>query len=292
MKKALVFLFLVLVGQWLWGEEAVVRKSFRAEPGKPLALVFRDVDGDVRVEGHEGAEVEVEVVKRLTGRPSASRRDYFAGIDPQIRFDANRLEIEVKYPPRSFGGALFGGGGVAVRTVLKLPRRLDADVTLVDGDCEVRAAEGTLRLKTVDGDIRLGDCRGEFELHTVDGDIECLRGDGRLACHTVDGDVQAEGRFEAFRAESVDGNLDVRVAPGSRLASDCSLRSVDGDVSLRVPSGLALRLAARTGDGDIRCGLRFDRVARQDAHRFEADRGASAPLVSVITSDGSIVVGE
>lgn len=292
MKRSLAVFLLFFSCAWLAARDEVIKKSFRTEAGREVALDFRDVDGDLRVETHAQDEIIFEFVKTISGTPTGGDEDYFAKIVPEINFSANRLIVEVRYPKRFFSFHIFSHCDIRVRTLVKIPEKSQLAVRLVDGGAEVGGDFKTVHVRTVDGAIRLSGCRAEMDLETVDGSIEVRRGEGTLHCRQVDGDTSAEGIFSALDFTSVDGDGEFRFLAGSRLQADCSLHNGDGNIHLDLPKDMPYRLRARSGDGDIDVQARFERIERQSEHRFEAEKAGASRAIDISSGDGAIEISE
>lgn len=292
MKRFLPIFLLFFVYASAFGKDEVFKKTYPTEPGKPVVIDFRDVDGDVRIEAHGRDEIVFEFTKTITGSPSRGRERYFRDIRPEVSFSGNRFQAEVIYPKRGFLTNPFNFSRISVRSVLKVPVKSDTTIKLVDGDIDISGTDGRTEIRTTDGDIRLHDCRGELNVRTVDGDIEVLKSEGKILCEAVDGDVTAEGRFTSVQAESTDGDIDLRFLEGSLLASESRFHTSDGDVQISLPREMGFRLRAMAHDGLIRSDARFDRISVQKKHRLEAERGQTGALIAIETGDGDITIHE
>jgi DUF4097 and DUF4098 domain-containing protein YvlB len=292
MKRTSVIFLLFFACAWLAARDEVIKKRFSTEAGQEVALDFRDVDGDIRVETHALNEISFEFVKTISGNPSHSDEEYFAKIAPEITFNANRLTVEVRYAKRSFSFDFFSHNDIKVRTRVKIPEKARLEVRLVDGDAEVGGDFKTVKIRTVDGGIELSGCRAEMDLETVDGPIEVLRSEGVLHCRQVDGETSAEGIFSGLNFDSVDGDGEFRFLAGSRLQEDCRLHSGDGSIRLAVPKDMPYRLRAQSGDGDIDVEARFDRIERQSEHHFEAEKTGASQAIEISSGDGDIELNE
>ncbi|HEY7191524.1 MAG TPA: DUF4097 family beta strand repeat-containing protein [Vicinamibacterales bacterium] len=98
---------------------------------------------------------------------------------------------------------------------LQVPRRADLTVDATNGGIDVE------------------DVRGRVDAHTVNGGI---------ALHDVGGDI---------RGETVNGGLHVELAGDKWDGPGLDLKTVNGGVDLRVPSGFSGELDARTSNGGI-----------------------------------------
>jgi hypothetical protein len=98
---------------------------------------------------------------------------------------------------------------------LQVPRRADLTVDATNGGIDVE------------------DVRGRVDAHTVNGGI---------ALHDVGGDI---------RGETVNGGLHVELAGEKWDGPGLDLKTVNGGVDLRVPSGFSGELDARTSNGGI-----------------------------------------
>jgi hypothetical protein len=292
MKRSVAIFLLFFACAWLAAKDEVIKKRFSTEAGQEVAFDFRDVDGDLRVETHPQNEIIFEFVKSISGSPSGSDEEYFAKIVPEITFSANRLTVEVHYPKRLFSFNIFSNRDIRVRTLVKIPEKSRLAVRLVDGDAEVGGDFNAVKIRTVDGMIKLSGCRAEMDLETVDGKVEVLRGEGTLHCRQVDGETSAEGVFSGLDFNSVDGDGEFRFLAGSHLQKDCRLHSGDGSIHLALPKDMPYRLRVRSGDGDIDVNARFERVERQNDHRFEAEKAGASQAIDISSGDGDIEINE
>jgi DUF4097 and DUF4098 domain-containing protein YvlB len=90
-----------------------------------------------------------------------------------------------------------------------------------------------LTVDATNGGIDVEDVRGRVDAHTVNGGI---------ALHDVGGDI---------RGETVNGGLHVELAGEKWDGPGLDLKTVNGGVDLRVPSGFSGELDARTSNGGI-----------------------------------------
>ena len=145
------------------------------------------------------------------------------------------------------------------------------DVQTASGDLRVSAVDGQARLKTVSGDVRIGIARSSLEVGLVSGDLELGEAHTDVSAGTVSGDQNVRSiRDGQIRLQSVSGDIEVGVAPGTRVFIDASATSGDGSSELDVtqapasttPGGEAkLRLKSISGDIQIVRGAQPAEVA-------------------------------
>jgi len=151
-------------------------------------------------------------------------------------------------------------------------------VNTASGDVRVDSADGEAQLKTVSGDVRMGVARSELSATLVSGDFELDEAHTGLMASTVSGDQQVRSIREGqIRLQSVSGDIQVGVAPGTRVFIDASATSGDVSSALDVteapppsgptsPSGpgsgeARLRLKSVSGDIAIVRGPKLAEVA-------------------------------
>lgn len=276
------------------GSADVVKKRFDTEPGKQTAIIYDGVDDDVFIETHDKNEIRFTFEKELKGSKSKSKLEYFDKIQPEIEFNNNTLEIKINYPKQKFSLFSFlSGTRINVTSHLLVPTNTDVKVKVVDGDINASDLNGNLKIKTVDGDLKIKNCTGPMKLSTVDGDIKGYDCKGSINTHTVDGDVKISGVFNGIFFKSVDGEGDFFLQNGSELTEDCTLHSVDGDITLKIPEDLGFKLDFKSHDGDVRTsGLDFTNVTLKKENRFKGERGSAKYTIEVRSTDGNLSLKE
>lgn len=288
----ILLLLLSLTAMMHAGSTDVVKKRFDTEPGKQTAVIYTGVDDNVIIETHNKNEILFTFEKELKGSKSKSKREYFEKIQPEIEFDNNTLEIKIKYPKKKF--SLFGslsGARVKVTSRLLVPTNTDTKVKVVDGDIEASGLNGILKFKTIDGNLKIKNCTGPMKLGTVDGDIKGYDCKGTIDTHTVDGDVKVSGVFNGISFKSVDGEGDFFLEKGSELTENCSLGTVDGDITLKVPENLAFKLDFKASDGNVNIdSLTFKNITLKKENRFKGEHGSAKYTIKVRSTDGDLSI--
>ena len=228
-----------------------------------------NIGGKVRIDSQQnGNQVELTVLEK----PGLS-----------IGFSDKRLRTEVRMPKNADLRVETADGSVDISSV-------DGNVTIQTKDGSVKAAQltGKIGLRTLDGSINVETLTGESKLHTIDGSIAVAHVDGKCEAASTDGMIHLSGRFDALDIKSTDGSVVAKVAPGSRMSSAWSIRTVDGSVELFLPQDFQANLDARTRDGHISLDLPV--AVQGDIGRTEV-RGTmngGGPPLAIHTSDGRI----
>lgn len=112
--------------------------------------------------------------------------------------------------------------------------------------------------------------------------------DGRLRARTGDGHIRAAGRFDSLDLNTGDGRIDARALPGSTAASNWSIRTGDGSVTLELPSTFAADVDLHTSDGHITLDLPVTVEGRLGERNIRGKINGGGNLLTVHTGDGSI----
>jgi len=285
----LVLLTLVFTAAAAWAFDDTVEtidRSFTVD-GTP-ELFVRNVDGRTTLDAHEGAEVRVRAIKRVTRASSeADAKEAADEVEVRIEQIGDRIEVEARYPRRSFWGR---GPRVLVDFEISAPRLSDVDAKSVDGPLEAAGFEGELRFETVDGDLRAEACTGRISAEAVDGDLLLDQVEGTVEAHAVDGEMRIDGILGALRAESTDGDITVRVRPSSTMEDDWSIRTTDGSIQLVLPDGFAADLNVRAGDGEIEIDHPVTITGKLSRHSFRGPLNGGAYELMLRSSDGDIEI--
>lgn len=144
--------------------------------------------------------------------------------DPQVNKAEDALRIR---SPQA------GSGDLDVH----LPRGVrEVGVYTASGNLRIADLQGEIRIRSMSGDLFMRDIRGELSVRAVSGDIRVLSSDlSTVTIETVSGDCTVE---TPLHDEGV-----------------YRLRSVSGNLLLRVPEGQSCTIEHQSLSGGFRCGL-------------------------------------
>lgn len=216
----------------------------------------------------------------------------------ECRPTGRRHMVVVKVPKQGMGSRFIRRNPVTVR--VDLPE--GSDVTVVAGSADVEvtgpigAAEFTtssgdvaaddvaanLVARSASGDLTVGAVGGDLRVQTASGDLRCSSVAGRAVFTTASGDVEVGAAAGQVEVKATSGAVRLgELARGARvtnvsgdvrvLAIDegtLHVRSVSGNVSVGVATGVDLHVDVETMSGEVRSDIPLDdapRAARRDA---------------------------
>lgn len=189
-----------------------------------------DVEVSALDEGHQGRLI-------LQGQDGRWKTETGSGKYLEIHRDGGRIEVALSRPDRQ-GVSFNWGDEKDLRFEVRLPKSF----------------AGSLKLQTSSGDVNLVDLHGlkSMELITKSGDVS-LSGSlpSEMKVTVTSGDIQA--RIEAPERLDIDltsGDIEIelqKISPSARL----QLRSVSGDIDVRVPPQAALEVDLQAVSGEV-----------------------------------------
>jgi DUF4097 and DUF4098 domain-containing protein YvlB len=245
--------------------------------GKPQVRVETN-DGSIDVLPSEQNQVEVTVLTEGWRIPQDVRM-----VESQT---GDRIELDARAPGMNFN--IWGVSHRTLRITLRVPPQADLDLKTGDGRVTLQPVSGNIRVYTGDGNIEATGLKGDIRLHSGDGHIEASGVDGRLDADSGDGRINVRGRFDVLRLKSGDGRIDAEVQAGSKMASDWSLQSGDGSITLRLPDGFGADLDAHTGDGRITLDFPVTVSGSLGRSTVRGKIAGGGELLQIRTGDGSI----
>jgi hypothetical protein len=240
-----------------WCREA--RRADFCEVREETLRSLNTVDLDAR--GNGGVAV------RGWDRPDVQVRARIVVFD-RCRDDAQRLAKEIQIT--TTGGRIRADGPERSR---RRNRDWDDDrYWSVAYELQV-PRKADLRVDATNGGITVEDVRGRVEAHTVNGGIRL--GD-------VGGDI---------RGETVNGGLRVELAGEKWDGPGLDLKTVNGGVSLTVPSGFSGELDARTANGGISVDFPITISGLINNRRqITATLGSGGPRIRLAAVNGGISI--
>jgi DUF4097 and DUF4098 domain-containing protein YvlB len=285
------------------GAHSSVATELTIEVPRRMASVFLDVrSGDI-----EASELDGNL-----------RADTMAG---QIRCDKIRGSFEGK----TGGGEIhLGKIGGAIRcansagSIIIDNAGSSANCQTAGGEIQIGEAFGELVLSTEGGNIQVDRAGSNLEAHTGEGVIEIGQCKGMVYADTRGGSIQVgsargvrcQSGAGQVRVKTASGPMQIQTALGSILAEllagsrleDSSLVAGTGDITVLIPSNLALSVLARNDSGaNPRIVSDFSELRRsiapskpavvfQNAMVYQGSINGGGPLLKLNTAGGIIYV--
>ncbi len=225
---------------------------------KPLDLLVRNAAGTIDVTAADVAESTVEVLPIDSSGESAE-----AAEQTTVELSGDRLAVEV---PERRGLLGFRTHKVAVRVTVPtgssvVAKAASAGVTCAGrfGAVTVHVASGDATIDDVDGDVELHAASGRLRLrsggrvtaHTASGKVEIGSAGGDVEVHAASGEVRIGVAEASVRVKTASG----KVAIGEAQRGTIELNAASGDLRVGVRSGVVAHLDLNTISGKVRSEL-------------------------------------
>lgn len=136
---------------------------------------------------------------------------------------------------------------------LMVPRQMDLDLAAENGGISVSGVDGRIRFRTVNGGVTLAELAGDVQGRTVNGGLSV----------TLTGSVWAGDRLD--------------------------VETVNGGMTLIIPTGYDADLETGTVNGSLRLGFPVT-VQGDVSRRIRTTLGAGGRSIRVVTTNGSAVI--
>ena len=252
-------------------------------------------------------------------------RDFGLSQDEWCREDRRADFCEVREETIPNSNTIYldarGNGGVAVRGWDRSETRLRARITVYDDSREAaeRLAKD-IRITTTGGRIRADgpdrdrdrdrrrrrdwdDYRwwnvayelqvprkADLSVDATNGGINIEDVRGRIDAHTVNGGIQLNDVGGDIRGETVNGGLHVELAGEKYDGPGLDLKTVNGGVTLRVPSNFSGELDARTANGGIAVDFPITVSGLINRRQLTATLGSGGPRLRLSAVNGGITI--
>ena len=150
---------------------------------------------------------------------SAKKREDLQYHKINIQHDEEGLSIRVEDDRKSLFSAIASIPEGRQRVVLKLPRKIDLQMSGANGKISVSEIQGRVRMDGINGEIKASRIAGETEIHGINGGID-------LSFAPLNGNGIEFG--------GVNGNIDLRFE--GEVNADVNTWGVNGQVNADLPN--------------------------------------------------------
>jgi DUF4097 and DUF4098 domain-containing protein YvlB len=223
--------------KWAVTGPKVIEVGGPDEPVQELRVVL--VAGRIDVVAHDEDEARVEI-ERVRGRELEVvwERGSLVVRHPQVRWDS-LLE----------GIRSFARGEDSAELSIAVPRGTSVQVGTVSADGLVAGVHAPALVRTVSGSLVLDGVHGTVGARTLSGEIDVRDQHGSLSGESVSGSLTVQAvELDDLDLKTVSGSLAVDLAsPARRIA----LKSVSGDLTVRIPAESGFRFDAASVSGNV-----------------------------------------
>ncbi|MDQ1689882.1 MAG: hypothetical protein QOK42_2857 [Frankiaceae bacterium] len=255
--------------------------------------------------------IDVTGVRKLSLRLVAGEADVVASTSTVESGGTARVEVhKVEGPPLTvaldadgtlnvvhdrltWGGLLqwlSGPTRARVHVSVSVPQDTEVELGVVSADATVTGVSGRTSVKSVSGEVTLDGCAGEVKAETVSGGLEARSLDGRLQFKSISGELTVvDGSTTSLTAHTVSGEVVIDLTSST---GDVDLKTVSGDLTLRLPSDVSLALDAKTVSGHL-TATGFDQVSHDRApgsKKMTGEAGGGRSKLWAKTVSGDVTV--
>src|SRR3984885_679916 len=259
------------------------------------------LNANVQAAGDRGVSTDLDVyVPRNIDVAVTSRRGDVTISGMAGNLDINNQHGEVDITDQT------GNATLSVESSAARIQHVKGDVTIQGHakEVDVEDVDGAVRLtgeffesvrlvrvsKTVDfhssrTDMQFAHLDGRLDLDSGDLRADSLAGPMHLSTHSKD--IALEGLSGDLRLENSNGTVEVGVYKPGNIQID----NRKGDVQITIPPGTAMRVEARTREGEIETD--FDEIKVMDEHRQASGNGsigANGPKLAINSEKGTIEI--
>ena len=213
-------------------EKTTETRVFALKSGSTLKV--KNVNGAVTVEAWDREEVE------FRGEFKPSSRDEHVKVE--IDRSSHGLEIVGKIPKNHDGRGIRGP---ECRMELKVPRRILASISTVNGSVSLKGTQGEASVESVNGAVTVASHTDGLKASTVNGAIRVDAVKGTLKLKTVNGAIEArdlDAQGKAIHASTVNGQVHIQ---STGLKGRLEASTLNGSLNLRAKGAEQLEVTKR-----------------------------------------------
>jgi hypothetical protein len=201
--------------------------------------------------------------------------------------------------------AISGGGELAIGTVNGPVRAMSGGGSIridkAGGDATVESAGGSVTVKEAWGPLRVATAGGNISVEKASAGVSATTAGGMIEVGTAAGGVKCVSAAGAIRLKNVSGALNADTMAGSIIAElvgnhllNSVLRTAVGDVTVFIPSNVAVTVRARNESGGRTARIVSDfpevriQATPMSTSVAEGTINGGGPVLAVSTANGTI----
>ena len=199
--------------------------------------------------------------------------------DAVIGFNSSTSTLTVTSRSKLLGRKLLDFGRDDIDIEVTLPANSDIEVHTASGDLVAQGSFGDLRLSSASGDAAVENVTGVVKIDSASGDVRIQSTSSSVAVRTVSGDISIGSAQGDTGLNSVSGDVSLTVAG----PMEARLKTVSGDLDIKVVAGMQIDVDASSVSGDLRSEIALDQSANSNS---------STPAVPSVTLRANSVSGD
>lgn len=278
-------------------------------------LLLKNFSGEISVKSWEKPAVRIQATKYARGRTEEEARENARQIGIDVRQDKHILRIDTNIP--FLGHAQTRGGRVDYE--ISVPQRFNLKLRSMSGDVKAKGAHGNVKIDTKSGDVGVQEIQGDVEVACLSGDVIMENIKGNSTVKSLSGDVAGKdiaGGNTKFNLHSGDvdltrlqGNLilaslsgdvhlvdmdcgkvevdsksgDIDIAGGVKPEGDYLLKTLSGNLKIRIPRDASVQIEAlsRTGHISYTLPLKIEKESSSELHGILGEGKARIKLIAL-----------
>ncbi len=210
--------YLILSGLALAGEKKEkIETNIPFESGGYLNLINQNGNIDISSWGED--KVSIIAYKRVYSSRGGEEDDWLKKIEIDIDQQGDKIKIETHMPGHQDGffGKIFNRQKISftVDYEIQVPKKIDLNIQTANGDVDILAIEGRIRLETTNGNIDASRIEGLAKCKTTNGSIriefEEVPDEDKMSFVTTNGSIKIylpDDFGGEFDIKTVNGNID------------------------------------------------------------------------------------
>jgi hypothetical protein len=265
-----------MVRSWQVGGPEVIDAGDETDPVRTLQVGL--VGGRVEVLGHDGPGARVEVTSARGRHLEVTWADGVLAVrHPHVRWDGLLDALK---------GFARGEDDADLR--ITVPRTAAVRLSTGSADGELTGLRAAATVRTVSGALTVDDLVGDLAVRTVSGQIEVRSLTGSVTGESVSGPLTVQATsLPHLDVKTVSGALTVDL---DQTPSALYLKSVSGDLTVRIPPAAGYRLDARSVSGQIVADGRQLGATRPGPPQGEVRSGDESVHISANSVSGDVTL--
>lgn len=214
-------------------DQKEIKRSYSVPSDGDYYLIVNNIQGDVIVEGYDGNTIEMVLNISVNARNQKELDEAMKDLELDERKSSDELLLRMKAPFVTYNSNNeFRGGGI----------QSDGPDYDYSYDFKLRVPSGVkLHASTINnGRIRITN-------------MNVIERSGN-----INGPIMIDGANEAANISTINGNIDITFS--SRPTNDSRFNTINGDITLELPSDFSAEVQAKSMQGDLYSDFDYERI--------------------------------